>query len=120
MPKTLDTHQTRPQPSLQTNNSGGSHDQFPAGGEPFPKDFLWGAATASYQIEGHPLADGVDLRGYMIWTLMDNFEWAAGFRVRCGLAYTDYATQRRTWKDSATWYRHVIERNRVMPLAAPV
>jgi beta-glucosidase len=59
------------------------------------------------------IAEGVDLRGYMIWTLMDNFEWASGFRPRLGLTYTDYATQKRIWKDSAYWYRKVIRKNRV-------
>jgi beta-glucosidase len=60
------------------------------------------------------IADGVDLRGYMVWTLMDNLEWAAGFRIRLGLLHTDFATQRRTWKDSARWYRNVIKHNRVI------
>ncbi len=59
------------------------------------------------------MRDGVDLRGYMVWTLMDNLEWAAGFRVRCGLIHNDFATQRRTWKDSAFWYRDVIRANGV-------
>ena len=59
------------------------------------------------------MRDGVDLRGYMVWTLMDNLEWAAGFRVRCGLVHTDFKTLRRTWKDSAFWYRDVIRANGV-------
>ncbi|MFC4242144.1 GH1 family beta-glucosidase [Gryllotalpicola reticulitermitis] len=46
---------------------------------------------------------GLPLRGYFIWTLIDNFEWAWGFSRRFGLAYVDYATQRRTVKSSGTW-----------------
>ena len=48
---------------------------------------------------------GVDVRGYFVWTLMDNFEWSMGFSVRFGLFYTDLATLQRTPKDSAAWYR---------------
>jgi beta-glucosidase len=54
------------------------------------------------------LAEGVDLRGYFVWSLLDNFEWAAGYAKRFGLVHIDYDTQRRTWKDSAHWYREVI------------
>ena len=51
---------------------------------------------------------GADLRGYFVWSLLDNFEWAYGYSKRFGLVHVDYATQRRTWKDSAHWYRGVI------------
>ncbi len=52
--------------------------------------------------------DGVDIRGYFLWTLMDNFEWAQGYCARFGLYYTDYETQKRIPKDSAFWYRDKI------------
>jgi beta-glucosidase len=54
------------------------------------------------------IEDGVDIRGYFQWSLMDNFEWAEGYKHRFGLIHVDYATQRRTLKDSASWYRDVI------------
>ncbi|GFJ80334.1 hypothetical protein Phou_045140 [Phytohabitans houttuyneae] len=54
---------------------------------------------------------GVDVRGYLVWSLMDNFEWAEGYRKRFGIIHVDYRTQRRTPKDSALWYRDVIARN---------
>ncbi len=57
------------------------------------------------------IADGVDVRGYFYWSLMDNFEWAYGYRERFGLIYVDYPTQRRVLKDSARWYGEVIATN---------
>ncbi len=55
--------------------------------------------------------DGVDLRGYFHWSIMDNFEWAEGFKERFGLIHVDYATLKRTLKDSALWYGEVIRTN---------
>jgi beta-glucosidase len=48
---------------------------------------------------------GVDVRGYFVWSLLDNFEWAEGYTKRFGIIYVDYETQRRILKDSALWYR---------------
>ena len=55
--------------------------------------------------------DGVDIRGYFQWSLMDNFEWHSGYGERFGLVYVDYPTQKRIWKDSAYWYRNLIKGN---------
>lgn len=60
---------------------------------------------ASYRRAGD---DGVDIRGYFHWSIMDNFEWGYGMRYRFGLIHVDYTTQKRTLKDSAYWYRDVI------------
>jgi beta-glucosidase len=60
------------------------------------------------------IAEGYPLRGYFLWSLMDNFEWADGYTKRFGLHYVDFATQRRTPKLSAAWYREVIRRNRIV------
>ena len=57
------------------------------------------------------IADGVDVRGYFHWSIMDNFEWAEGYKHRFGLVHVDYETQKRTLKDSAFWFREVIRSN---------
>ena len=57
--------------------------------------------------------DGVDVRGYYQWSLMDNFEWALGYDKRFGLVHVDFDTLERTWRDSASWYRDVIATNTV-------
>jgi len=57
------------------------------------------------------IADGADIRGYFHWSLMDNFEWAAGYRERFGLIHVDFATLARTVKDSGWWYKTIIESN---------
>ena len=55
--------------------------------------------------------EGADVAGYFQWSLMDNFEWAAGYSERFGLVYVNFVTQERIIKDSGYWYREVIESN---------
>jgi beta-glucosidase len=57
------------------------------------------------------LAAGVPLRGYFLWSLLDNYEWAHGYVKRFGIVWVDYATQERIPKESALWYRDVIREN---------
>ncbi|MBA0127055.1 beta-glucosidase [Haloechinothrix sp. YIM 98757] len=57
------------------------------------------------------IAAGVPVRGYFVWSLLDNFEWAWGYSRRFGVVYVDYETQRRVPKLSARWYAGVIRRN---------
>ncbi|MFC3859651.1 GH1 family beta-glucosidase [Deinococcus antarcticus] len=68
--------------------------------------------VAYYQSHLAAVADaarqGVDVRGYFAWSMLDNFEWAWGYERRFGLFYVDYATQERVWKDSGRWYQALI------------
>jgi beta-glucosidase len=57
------------------------------------------------------IEEGVEARGFFHWSLMDNFEWHEGYKLRFGLVFVDYVTQQRVPKDSAAWYREVIRTN---------
>ncbi len=66
------------------------------------------------------IAAGADVRGYFVWSLLDNFEWTSGYSQRFGLIYVDFPTQRRMPKASARWYANLIaarRRSRVRPIA---
>jgi beta-glucosidase len=62
---------------------------------------------------GRAMADGVPLRGYLVWSLLDNFEWQFGYQMRFGLVHVDFDTLKRTVKESGHWYANVIKENRV-------
>lgn len=63
-------------------------------------------------------ADGVPVQGYCVWSLLDNYEWAFGYRPRFGLVHVDFGTGRRTPKRSARWYADVA-RHRRLPAERP-
>ena len=65
------------------------------------------------------IADAIPVHGYFHWSLMDNFEWAEGYKEHFGLIHVDYMTQRRTLKDSAHWYAEVIRTNGDCVLTPP-
>ncbi len=60
------------------------------------------------------IAEGAPVRGYFLWSFMDNFEWLDGYARRFGICYTDYKTQKRTPKLSARWYSEVMRLNRLV------
>jgi beta-glucosidase len=70
---------------------------------------------AHFQQAARAIQDGVDLRRYYVWSLLDNFEWAEGLTQRWGLVHVDFDTQERTPKASALWYRDVIAAGAVPP-----
>ena len=55
------------------------------------------------------MAEGTDIRGYFVWSLLDNFEWSRGYAMRFGIVRVDYDTLERTIKDSGHWYRGFIQ-----------
>ena len=61
---------------------------------------------------GAAITDGAPVRGYFVWSLLDNFEWAEGYQPRFGIVRVDYATQRRIVKASGEWYAELIARHR--------
>ncbi|MFJ3538344.1 GH1 family beta-glucosidase [Streptomyces sp. NPDC090109] len=99
-------------PLLVTEN-GAAYDDYadPSGNVRDPEriSYLHSHLTAVHRA----IEAGVDVRGYFLWSLLDNFEWAYGYNKRFGIVHVDFATQRRTPKDSATWYGRTIARNAV-------
>ena len=65
---------------------------------------------------GQAMDDGADVRGYFVWSLMDNFEWAYGYHRRFGIVRIDYDTLERIWKDSAYWYRELLRTDALPPV----
>jgi beta-glucosidase len=57
------------------------------------------------------IEQGVDVKGYFLWSLMDNFEWAEGYSMRFGITWVEYPTGERVPKDSYRWYRQVVADN---------
>ncbi len=57
------------------------------------------------------MRDGVPVKGYFLWSFLDNYEWEDGYQQRFGIVHNDFETQRRTPKLSAKWYAEVIRRN---------
>jgi beta-glucosidase len=98
-------------PLMITENGAAFPDQVEPDGERVADNdriaYLDGHLRAAHQA----IENGVDLRGYLVWSLLDNFEWAEGYNKRFGVIHVDYLTQRRIIKDSARWYQSVIRQN---------
>jgi len=104
-------HTTYPdQPLMITENGAAFDDEVAADGRIHDERRI---AYLHDHIEavGVAIDAGVDVRGYFVWSLLDNFEWAYGYDRRFGIIRIDYASLERTWKDSAFWYREVARTN---------
>jgi len=98
-------------PLAITENGSAWEDEVSSDGavhDPQRADYLVRHLRAAHQA----IHDGVDLRGYFCWSLLDNFEWAYGYSKRFGIVHVDYATQRRVPKRSGLWYRDYIRDQR--------
>ncbi len=94
-------------PPLYVTENGASYDDTREG------DSINDPKRASYiaqhiQAVADAIADGADVRGYFVWSLLDNFEWAWGYNKRFGIVYVDYETQERIPKQSAKEYAALI------------
>lgn len=95
------------QPLMVTENGAAFEDEVAADGsvpDPERQDYLRRHFTAAHRA----MQRGVDLRGYFVWSLLDNFEWGYGYAKRFGIVRVDFDTLERTVKDSGVWYQDLI------------
>lgn len=98
-------------PLYITENGAAFADQISKDGKPHDQNRI-NYLKEHFKSAYRALTDGIPLKGYFVWSLMDNFEWAFGYSKRFGLIYIDYANnQKRILKDSARWYKEVIKKN---------
>jgi beta-glucosidase len=101
-------HRDHPGVPLVVHENGAAfHDAISADGTVDDRDRR-GYIARHIDVVRAAVREGVDVRGYFVWSLMDNYEWAEGYRVRFGIVHVDFATQRRTLKSSARWYSSLI------------
>ncbi|HEX2621648.1 MAG TPA: GH1 family beta-glucosidase [Phototrophicaceae bacterium] len=104
-------HQDYQPKAMYVTENGAAFD------DPAPVDGAVEDSRRADYLKGHFAAaeaainQGVPLKGYFVWSLMDNFEWAEGYNKRFGIIYVDYATQQRTLKQSALYYQDVIRQH---------
>jgi beta-glucosidase len=113
-PEGLEFHLKRTQadytgdlPIFVTENGTARHDKLTDGGvdDPGRCDYF----RQHLEAVRRALADGVPVKGYIAWSLLDNFEWAFGYNERFGLIHVDYKTQERTPKTSYHMFRQLLE-----------
>lgn len=94
-------------PLYVTENGATYNDYLGPDGEvrdPERVEYLRQHFTAAREL----IDEGIDLRGYYVWSLMDNFEWAEGYSRRFGIVFIEFGTQQRILKTSAKWYKALI------------
>ncbi len=104
-------HQTWSVKEMYITENGCSSDDVPAAdGHVYDSDRVMYLRNYLTQLQ-RAVAEGVPVKGYFLWSLLDNFEWADGYEKRFGITYVDFKTQKRTPKLSSEFYRNVIARN---------
>ncbi|MDQ3864994.1 MAG: GH1 family beta-glucosidase [Actinomycetota bacterium] len=96
-------------PIYVTENGRAVHDYIDPEGDVDDEERI-SYLDAHFRAAHEAIERGVDLRGYMVWSFLDNFEWAEGYSKRFGIVFVEYGTQRRVPKSSARWYSDVIRR----------
>lgn len=104
----LRLHDAYPFPPLYVTENGATHSDQPDEDGRVKDLGRINFLAAHFAQAARAIQDGVSLKGYFVWSLMDNFEWAQGYTLRYGIVYVDFGTQARIWKDSAFWYRDLI------------
>jgi beta-glucosidase len=110
-------HRDYPVPPMHIHENGGAFSDPLVAGQVHDADRT-AYIAAHIAAVGDAMAQGVKMGGYMVWSLLDNFEWSSGYAKRFGIVHVDYATQRRTLKDSAHWYRAFLDHQRAQRVAA--
>lgn len=98
-------------PPILITENGAAYDDPPSADGSIDDRRRIGYLEAHVREVGRAIAAGVDIDGYFVWSLLDNFEWAEGYTKRFGLVHVDFGSLARTPRASASWYRAVIERN---------
>ncbi len=93
-----------------TENGCSSDDQIAPDGHIYDSDRVMYLRNYLTQLQ-RAIADGIPVKGYFLWSLLDNYEWADGYSKRFGITYVDFKTQKRTPKMSSDFYKEVIARN---------
>jgi beta-glucosidase len=106
-------------PIYVTENGAAYDDEVaPDGGVHDPERTAFLAAHVAACAEA--VGEGIPLRGYFVWSLLDNFEWAYGYAKRFGIVHVDFATQDRRVKDSGRWFAELLRAHRAASAAGPV
>lgn len=115
----LRLHRDYPLPPLVITENGAAYQDHPNPAGRVPDTLRCDYLRRHIGAVGDAIAAGVDVRGYFVWSLFDNFEWAFGYSKRFGIVHVDYASGQRTPKDSAWWYRDFIAAQTARQAVAP-
>ncbi|MBE2223613.1 MAG: beta-glucosidase [Anaerolineae bacterium] len=98
-------------PKIYITENGASYGDGPDENGRVPDERRLSYLKQHFTAAHRAINNGVPLAGYFVWSFMDNFEWAYGYKQRFGITWVDYDTQERILKDSALWYKQVIAEN---------